>query len=56
MSAIFTPNETLDLFEDWKAGLVSNPDILGGEMVFPQSRLSVLRIVDSPRNKLTGIQ
>jgi uncharacterized protein (DUF433 family) len=36
--------ETIDKFEDWKAGLVSNPDILGGEIVFPNSRLSVLRI------------
>jgi uncharacterized protein (DUF433 family) len=34
----------IDRFEDWKARLVSNPDILGGEIVFPNSRLSVQRI------------
>jgi uncharacterized protein (DUF433 family) len=31
-------------FEAWKARLVSNPNILGGEVVFPGSRLSVKRI------------
>jgi uncharacterized protein (DUF433 family) len=31
-------------FEAWKAELVSNPNILGGEVVFPGSRLSVQRI------------
>jgi uncharacterized protein (DUF433 family) len=34
----------IDRFETWKAGLVSNPAILGGAMVFPNSRLSVGRI------------
>jgi uncharacterized protein (DUF433 family) len=31
-------------FEAWKARLVTNPNILGGEAVFPGSRLSVQRI------------
>ncbi len=34
----------IDRFEAWKAQLISNPDILGGEIVFPSSRLSVQRI------------
>jgi uncharacterized protein (DUF433 family) len=34
----------VDRFEAWKSGLVSNPEILGGEVVFPNSRLSVQRI------------
>jgi uncharacterized protein (DUF433 family) len=34
----------IDRFEAWKSRLVSNPDILGGEIVFPDSRLSVQRI------------
>jgi uncharacterized protein (DUF433 family) len=34
----------IDRFEAWKARLVSNPNILGGEIVFPGSRLSVQRI------------
>ncbi len=34
----------IDRFEAWKARLVSNPNILGGEIVFPDSRLSVQRI------------
>jgi uncharacterized protein (DUF433 family) len=34
----------IDQFESWKAKLVSNPNILGGETVFPDSRLSVQRI------------
>jgi uncharacterized protein (DUF433 family) len=34
----------IDRFEAWKARLVSNPNILGGEVVFPNSRLSVQRI------------
>ena len=36
--------ETIARFEAWKAELVSNPAILGGETVFPNSRLSVVRI------------
>ena len=36
--------EKIDQFEAWKAELVSNPAILGGEIVFPNSRLSVARI------------
>jgi uncharacterized protein (DUF433 family) len=35
---------TIDRFEAWKAKLVSDPNILGGEVVFPNSRLSVRRI------------
>jgi uncharacterized protein (DUF433 family) len=34
----------IDRFEAWKAHLVSNPSILGGEVTFPNSRLSVQRI------------
>jgi uncharacterized protein (DUF433 family) len=34
----------IDRFEAWKAHLVSNPSILGGEVTFPDSRLSVQRI------------
>jgi uncharacterized protein (DUF433 family) len=34
----------IDRFESWKARLVSNPNILGGEIVFSDSRLSVQRI------------
>ena len=34
----------IDRFEAWKARLVSTPNILGGEIVFPGSRLSVQRI------------
>jgi uncharacterized protein (DUF433 family) len=34
----------IDRFEAWKARLVRNPNILGGEIVFPDSRLSVQRI------------
>ncbi len=34
----------IDRFEAWKARLVSNPNVLGGEIVFPGSRLSVQRI------------
>jgi uncharacterized protein (DUF433 family) len=34
----------IDRFEAWKARLVSNPNILGGEIVFPDSRLSVQRV------------
>jgi uncharacterized protein (DUF433 family) len=35
---------SIDRFETWKARLLSNPQILGGEVIFPDSRLSVLRI------------
>jgi uncharacterized protein (DUF433 family) len=34
----------VDRFEAWKSRLVCNPEILGGEIVFPNSRLSVSRI------------
>jgi uncharacterized protein (DUF433 family) len=34
----------VDRFETWKSRLVSNPEILGGEIIFPNSRLSVQRI------------
>jgi len=31
-------------FDDWKGKLVSSPDILGGEPVFPRSRLAVRHV------------
>ena len=34
----------IDRFEAWKTHLVSNPQILGGEITFPDSRLSIRRI------------
>jgi uncharacterized protein (DUF433 family) len=34
----------IDRFEAWKARLGCNPHILGGEVTFPDSRLSVQRI------------
>jgi uncharacterized protein (DUF433 family) len=34
----------LDQFNAWKKRLVSDPRILGGEIVFPRSRLSVRHI------------
>jgi uncharacterized protein (DUF433 family) len=34
----------IDRFEAWKDRLTSDPEILGGETVFPDSRLSVQRI------------
>jgi uncharacterized protein (DUF433 family) len=34
----------VDRFEAWKSRLASDPGILGGEIVFPNSRLSVQRI------------
>lgn len=37
----------IDRFETWKAKLINNPNILGGETVFPGSRLSVQRIGSS---------
>jgi uncharacterized protein (DUF433 family) len=37
----------VDRFEAWRSKLVSNPNILGGETVFPGSRLSVQRIGSS---------
>ncbi len=37
----------IDRFEAWRSKLVSNPNILGGETVFPNSRLSVQRIGSS---------
>jgi uncharacterized protein (DUF433 family) len=37
-------SQMIDRFETWKAKLVNNPNILGGETVFPGSRLSVQRI------------
>ena len=36
-----TPNPN---YEEWKSHLVENPDIKGGEPVFPESRLSVYQI------------
>lgn len=36
--------DTLDRFEAWKKKIVINPKILGGEPVFPKSRLSVRHI------------
>jgi uncharacterized protein (DUF433 family) len=37
----------VDRFEAWQSKLVSDPNILGGETVFPNSRLSVQRIGSS---------
>jgi uncharacterized protein (DUF433 family) len=34
----------LDRFEAWKKKLVTSPDILGGEPVFPKSRLAVRHV------------
>jgi uncharacterized protein (DUF433 family) len=36
-----------DRFEAWQSTLVNNPNILGGETVFPNSRLSVQGIGSS---------
>lgn len=35
---------TLERFEAWKAKIVVDPDIMGGEPVFPKSRLTVRHI------------
>jgi uncharacterized protein (DUF433 family) len=37
----------VDRFETWQSTLISDPNILGGETVFPNSRLSVQRIGSS---------
>ena len=42
--------DTLDRFEAWKRKIVINPKILGGEPVFPNSRLSVRHIGDLVMN------
>ncbi|NBD14653.1 MAG: DUF433 domain-containing protein [Cyanobacteria bacterium] len=34
----------INQYEDWKTRLVTDPEIKGGEPVFPDSRLSVYRI------------
>jgi uncharacterized protein (DUF433 family) len=36
--------DKLERFEAWKAKIVINPDIMGGEPVFPKSRLTVRHI------------
>lgn len=36
--------EKVDAFDHWKEKLVRNPDILGGEPVFPKSRLAISRV------------
>ncbi len=36
-----------DRFDAWQSTLISDPNILGGEAVFPNSRLSVQRIGSS---------
>lgn len=36
--------ELIERFETWKNGLVSDPDIMGGETVFPGSRLTVRHV------------
>jgi uncharacterized protein (DUF433 family) len=36
--------EFINQFQAWKKKLVSNPDIMGGETVFPNSRLTVRHI------------
>jgi uncharacterized protein (DUF433 family) len=40
---LLSPQENTE-FERWKKGLVQNPDIMGGETVFPNSRLTVRRV------------
>jgi uncharacterized protein (DUF433 family) len=35
---------TATTFDEWKTRLISDPNILGGETVFPNSRLSVRRV------------
>lgn len=35
---------TATTFDEWKTRLIRDPNILGGEMIFPNSRLSVRRI------------
>lgn len=42
--------DTLERFEAWKKKIVTNPKILGGEPVFPNSRLSVRHIGDLVMN------
>jgi len=37
-------SELITRFNTWKDNLVSHPDIMGGEIVFPNSRLTVRRI------------
>jgi uncharacterized protein (DUF433 family) len=37
-------SELINRFELWKDNLISTPDIMGGETVFPNSRLTVRRV------------
>ncbi|MEL6463144.1 MAG: DUF433 domain-containing protein [Cyanobacteria bacterium J06641_2] len=37
-------SELINRFNDWKKSLVTNPAIMGGETVFPSSRLTVRHI------------
>jgi uncharacterized protein (DUF433 family) len=37
-------SESISQFNEWKNQLVTNPNIMGGQTVFPNSRLSVHRI------------
>lgn len=37
-------SDLISQFNLWKGGLVSNPEIMGGQVVFPNSRLSVHHI------------
>lgn len=37
-------SDLISQFEKWKENLISNPSIMGGQTVFPNSRLSVHRI------------
>lgn len=37
-------SDLISQFDEWKSHLVSDPNILGGQTVFPNSRLSVNRI------------
>jgi uncharacterized protein (DUF433 family) len=49
-------SELIIRFEEWKKNLVSNPNIMGGETVFPDSRLTVRHIGEMLfRGELPGI-
>lgn len=37
-------NHSIEAFETWKKSLVSDPAIMGGETVFPGSRLTVRHV------------
>ena len=39
-----TVRDQIEAFENWKSGLISDAAILGGELVFPDSRLTVRHV------------